>query len=312
MPRRAATAAFASLAYLLAPPEPVTAASSGAPASLRALAPPTGPPPPRLSEPPTPPAGLNTFRFSNPSSSGSRSSHASSQSVPTPDDFDLADVALVTTLDGRVHALRRETGQWVWTLHDPSSKGAGWVGEPLVSVGSRSASSVNGSRSGQDVLNVPPAGPGSRTTGDRSKAGSAEADEDEVYAIEPHSDGDIYVFVRSTKNPDGSTSTGTLQKLPLSVSQLVSLSPFTFPGDSSRIFVGKKESRLVGVDLKTGKLVGVFGPHDGWCEWKDGDRSGMKDNGTEECEDRIEGRPEDLLYMGRTGRFVIVTWSARG
>lgn len=193
--------------------------------------------------------------------------------------------------------MKRETGQWVWTLHDPGGKGGGWVGQPLVHAGRIRADVATGNVTVRDGgkrndLGLPEDDRGKRKAGEEEAYD--EAEEEEIYAIEPHSDGDIYVFVK-----DADAAAGTLQKLPLSISQLVSMSPFTFPGDTSRIFVGRKESRLVGVDLKTGKLVGVFGPNDGWCEWREG-KDGMRRSG-DECEEGIEGRPEDLLYMGRTG-----------
>jgi len=124
---------------------------------------------------------------------------------------------------------------------------------------------------------------------------AASGRDDETYIIEPAGDGDIYVYSRSS---------GGLEKLPLSMAELVNLSPFRFPGDNSRMFSASKHTKFVGVDIKTGRLVGVFGSNAGWCEWDEGDElsgGARKERIDEDCEEDIEKRPEDLLYMARTG-----------
>ncbi|KAJ7057052.1 hypothetical protein C8F01DRAFT_341940 [Mycena amicta] len=63
----------------------------------------------------------------------------------------------------------------------------------------------------------------------------------ETYIIEPQS-GDIYVMA----NP-----TGPLQRFPFSMSELVDMSPFSF---NDKVFVGKKETSSLLVDLATGKV----------------------------------------------------------
>ena len=197
--------------------------------------------------------------------------------------LELSELALVTTVDGAVHAIRRSNGQWAWTLHDNSAEREHFVSQPLVS-----------SRTG------PPAYPnyGSETSSSNVSAGTSinsrtaqpinDPLEDEIYVVEPAAEGAIYMHVKST---------GKTQKLPLSMAELVERTPFTFPDDDSRMFVGKRTTTLVGVDLATGKLAGVFGAEAGWCEWHN--RSpGMRDA---ESEEGIEHRPRDLLYLGRTG-----------
>ncbi|KAH9819103.1 IRE protein kinase [Melampsora americana] len=200
--------------------------------------------------------------------------------------FELSNLVLVTTLDGKLHGLDRNTGKWNWTLNDPSQKTEGLI--DLASV-----------QSNHHLHQFNP------------------NDQSEIYAIEPHNDGDLYVLSRSSNS-------SKLQKLPLSVSQLVNLSPFTFPSDSSKMFVGKKDTNLIGIDLKNGQVVGVLKadinrkPEKGkgrqTCERVDSllghQTCHMEDNGqgsssryeTDEPQtaDDIDQRPRDLLYIGRT------------
>ncbi|GAA95853.1 uncharacterized protein L969DRAFT_50761 [Mixia osmundae IAM 14324] len=221
------------------------------------------------------PEEIRKFTFTAPSPRGLPVQDGAPQSV---EDLELSDLALITTVDGSVHAVLRATGQWIWTLHDSKdvkqdNSTLRDINTPLVRVEDVAPRLIKPRPS-----NVKAVGEPLRTTQQES------ASNDEVYIIEPHADGDLYIFLRST---------GKMQKLPLSMHQLVEMSPFTFPGDDSKMFVGKKETKLVGVDIKTGNLVGVFGPEAGWCEWHDRDRPATG-------EDPIDARPQDLLYMGKT------------
>lgn len=185
--------------------------------------------------------------------------------------YELADLVLVTTVaDGAIHALKRETGQWMWTLHDSDAVRARSVLGPLVRSTSTTSPSANASSHDlSDATRLP----------------------EETYIIEPGT-GAIFLHLRST---------GVMQRLPLTISALVDSSPFTFADDTTRMFVGRKTTQLVGVDLASGKMVGIFGPEAGWCEWRT--RPGMTGAGAGqyECEDGIDSRPQDLLYLGRTG-----------
>jgi hypothetical protein len=189
--------------------------------------------------------------------------------------YELANLALLSAVDGSVFAVNRQTGRWIWTLHSNEAT----VLSPLVA----SQTNVTPSAYSAGLLTSKP--PELPLPGDQQ-----EATPDEVYVVEPTAGGSIYLHVKSS---------GTTQKLPLTIAELVDLSPFTFPSDDSRMFVGKRTTSLVGVDLASGKLVGVFGPEAGWCEWN-GKQGIAKD---EECEEGIQSRPRDMLYLGRTGAF---------
>jgi serine/threonine-protein kinase/endoribonuclease IRE1 len=196
--------------------------------------------------------------------------------------LELSPLAIAVTLDGGVHAVNRETGQWLWSLHSETgaehSSAEEPAARPLISV-----------RKGNASIALQPSSSGQQIHGNHS---NDSYEDEEVYVIEPHSQGYIYLWRRNGER---------VQRLPLSIVELVERSPFTFPGDDARMFVGRKMSSLIGVDLRSGRLVGDFGPEAGWCEWHDS-VTGKASTWTEaECEESIERRPGDLLYLGKTG-----------
>ena len=274
------------LHHLPQPPQflqPTTRRPPSLPDSIRHLtfnAPPAPPPVERLEFP----EFHGQFEAADPSSA-----YPGEETLGT---LALSPIVLAVTVDGHVHGIQRTTGQWLWTLHDdggagagPSSGGAGSSRlegtNPLVSplVRSRTRRTTPSTSSG-------------RLSNDTGLSAPDVVDE-EMYVIEPAGQGAIYLYTKSD---------GAIQKLPLTMQELVNLEAFTFPTDDSRMFVGRKESKLVGVDLRTGRLVGVFGNGNGWCEW-DPDQDGADDRvRTEECDEQIQRRPEDLLYMAKTGK----------
>lgn len=241
--------------------------------------------------PPAPPAS-DCYHCPNlGTDEGDERSSASQPDHQQLDYLALSPVFLAVTVDGHVHGLQRTTGQWLWTLHDDGGVGGGRssggtdssildtptpLSAPLVSSRSRKSQPTTQGKASNDT-----------------SLGAPDVIDEEVYVIEPAGQGAIYLYTRSD---------GVLEKLPLTMQELVNMEAFTFPTDDSRVFVGKKESKLVGVDLRTGRLVGVFGNADGWCEWdQDSQPSGGKVK-TDECDEQISRRPEDLLYMAKTGK----------
>jgi hypothetical protein len=116
--------------------------------------------------------------------------------------------------------------------------------------------------------------------------------EGEQYIIEPQS-GDIYVLAE----PDG-----PLQRLPFSMPKLVDMSPFRFSdGGVDRVFVGKKETSLLVVELETGRLLRTINSE---CPWEPpADHSGIKEIDLDELEDFETMPPTSThIYIGRSGR----------
>ena len=199
--------------------------------------------------------------------------------------YDISDLALVSTVDGHLHAIRRQTGQWAWTLHqsrdvkaqDPSAK----LGQPLVSSSTAYPDTAFVLQNDSDTT-------------------PAQDDRDELYIVEPSAGGTIYLHRKSGD---------TIIKLPLTIAELVDLSPFTFPTDGSKMFVGKKTTELISIDLATGQLLGVFGAENGWCEWNQGIN---RRDPLQEWEEDIHSRQRDLLYLGRTEYQLSIVSQATG
>lgn len=96
-------------------------------------------------------------------------------------------------------------------------------------------------------------------------------DQDDLYIIEPQS-GSIYVLQHpSSRMSSSSRKQQPLRKLPYTLPQLVDRSPF-FPAssqsdsrESGKMFVGRKETRLLVLELETGKVRGLVDPD--VCTW---------------------------------------------
>lgn len=200
-------------------------------------------------------------------------------------DLDLSDIALISTVEGSLHGIDRNNGKVLWNLDPRTSEGGGF--EPLV-----------GSTYGEKSQFTSFAELIQRQEGDGSLK---ELHQSGIYLIEPSSMGEVHVLTTETQDANGAPSNGIpkIEKLPLTLPQLVELSPFSFPGESNRVFVGKKKAKLVEIDAKTGKIGAVFGGDEGvWCgDAKDENCSGNDGNG-EKTEDQEE---PNWAYVGRTG-----------
>jgi serine/threonine-protein kinase/endoribonuclease IRE1 len=121
--------------------------------------------------------------------------------------------------------------------------------------------------------------------------------DDTEFIIEPQS-GDLY----KTDAPSG-----PLQRFPFSMAELVDMSPYSMADvDSRRDFVGRKETSLLLVDIRTGKIKATLNSEQ--CPWVpyDGD---VPDDGVidlDELEDsgsRVK-QPATEVFIGRTGKSV--------
>lgn len=141
-------------------------------------------------------------------------------------ELDLLDIVLVASVDGNLHALNRTSGSPLWSMSTPAQVNTPSSLKPLV-----------------------------RTT--HPEMDPDDEDTQEVYVIEPQT-GEIYIM----PNKDS-----PLQRLPLSMAQLVELSPYSISGeDSMKVFVGKKETSLLLVELETGRVKATVNPN-AECLW---------------------------------------------
>ncbi|KAJ7805583.1 hypothetical protein B0H14DRAFT_3771156 [Mycena olivaceomarginata] len=118
----------------------------------------------------------------------------------------------------------------------------------------------------------------------------------ETYIIEPQS-GDIYVMA---------TPSSPLRRFPYSVPELVDMSPFSFAtGDDHRVFVGKKTTSEVVVELETGNIKATI---DWACPWD------LFENLREDDEvdlDELEGSKPPMskpteVFIGRTDYHITI------
>lgn len=195
---------------------------------------------------------------------GSTNSHGNKQ-----DELEMLNIVLLASVDGKLHALNRATGEILWSMASSGSSAVPSTLSPLVRT--------------QHVMNH------FSDTDDEYSS--------EFYVIEPQS-GDIYVM---------SSSNGPLQRLPFTMAQLVEMSPFSFPGEEgSKVFVGKKETSMLLVELETGKVKAAINSECPWDPFEDPFED-VKDVEDELDLDELDGtkppkaeKPTEV-FIGRTG-----------
>ena len=183
------------------------------------------------------------------------------QGRESPQDFELLDIVLVATVDGKFHALSRSLGYTLWSM-GPSPSASGSLAVP-----SSLAPLVRTKHIDYDPDEIDDTTP------------------QETYIIEPQS-GDIYV----------STKPGApLQRFPFSMAELVDLSPFSAPtDDAKRVFIGRKETSLILLELETGKIKATLNSECPPYEDKSIDLDELEEDDTT--------RPSTTeVFIGRTG-----------
>ncbi|EJF56482.1 hypothetical protein DICSQDRAFT_113101 [Dichomitus squalens LYAD-421 SS1] len=192
-------------------------------------------------------------------------------SYPGSGDLELLDIVLVASVDGKLHALNRTSGASLWSMASSGTAAPAAFG-PLVRT------------------EHPEVDPDLTDDDDASR---------EIYIIEPQT-GDIYVM---------SSSDSPLQRLPFSMAQLVDMSPFSFSGDEDRrVFVGRKETSLLLIELETGRIKATVDPTCPWTPFEE-----MSESSEEVDLDELEGSkpPRDAgkrteVYIGRTDYHIAI------
>lgn len=197
----------------------------------------------------------------------------------------LTDIVLTASIDGKFHALNRTNGQLKWSMRDvPSSPDSYPLLHELVRTD-------HGSRDIHD-----------------------DVDSDDTYIIEPQS-GEIFVM------PPGSSANAPLERLPFTIPQLVEMSPFRFVGDDQRMFLGRKETSIITLDLDTGNVISIYADR---CMWDEANATTAVDahdlaelyDGFDDSESgrfRSNGRSQRReIHIGRTDYHVAVHIRGRG
>lgn len=187
------------------------------------------------------------------------------------DSLELLDIVLVASVDGKLHALSRSTGRPLWSMTAGSAGLSPAAFAPLVRT---------------THVAVDPDWDGDE--GD----GSGQ----EQYIIEPQS-GDIYVLA---------SPGGALQRLAFSMAQFVDMSPFSFSDEEDkRVFVGKKETSLLAIELETGKVKATINSE---CPWEADVVSSATEIDLDELEDATippKSSPT-TIFIGRTDYHVSI------
>ncbi|KAF7366637.1 hypothetical protein MSAN_00921600 [Mycena sanguinolenta] len=219
-------------------------------------------------------AEIVDLRTSKPSNVQSLSGPTKRESHPDPlGDSELLDIVLVASVDGKFHALNRTTGHTLWSMSSFASP-SGSVAQP-----STLAPLVRTRHIDQDP----------DLTDDNAYH--------EAYIIEPQS-GDIYVMA-SPSSP--------LQRFPFTMSELVDMSPFSFAaGDDHRVFVGRKETSLLVVELETGNIKATIDSECPWDPFED-----LREGDDEIDLDELEGSKPPIskpteVFIGRTDYYITI------
>ncbi|KAF8128728.1 hypothetical protein EV363DRAFT_1507755 [Boletus edulis] len=192
------------------------------------------------------------------------------------EDIKLVDIVLVASIDGTFHAVNRTSGQRLWSM----SAAASDIPSSLAPLVRTKHAAIDYDLTDDDDAHQ------------------------ELYIIEPQT-GDIYVMA---------TPTSPLQPLSVSMSQLVELSPFKFDREEDkRVFVGKKETSLLSIELETGKVKTINAE----CPWNPFEDLTEKDEiDLDELEDYPSGNDKFVpteVFVGRTDYHVaIYTRSSSG
>lgn len=186
---------------------------------------------------------------------------------------ELLDVVLLATIDGKFHALNRTDGTILWSMHNSFTTDC----------------AVGDEKSLSPLIRTP------HVLQSLSPGEGGEDEEDEkIYIVEPQS-GSIYVL------PPHATHSTPISKLSLTVPQLVDMAPAAFPGEETRMFVGRKETSLIAIDLDTGVVKGIVDT-DRECLWEPV-LGGQGETGADldDLEDTPQSRRKREVYVGRTG-----------
>ncbi|QRW13496.1 Serine/threonine-protein kinase [Ceratobasidium sp. AG-Ba] len=166
------------------------------------------------------------------------------------EDVRLADIVLAASIDGHFHALNRTDGELLWSMTDDlaytqSPRDPNTESAPAISSQSLLYNLVRSDH---------------RSLVDPALAHDYD-DDRETYIVEPQT-GDIFVLVPDSEGERDREM--AVERLGYSVPQLVELSPFKPPGDHERVFIGKKTTSLISLDLLTGRILSVYGER---CAW---------------------------------------------
>ncbi|KAF9806751.1 hypothetical protein IEO21_08560 [Rhodonia placenta] len=196
----------------------------------------------------------------------SRTGYHWASGTGTGDGLNLLDIVLVASVDGKLHALNRNSGETVWSM----AGGEGTAPATLAPLVRTQHPDIDPDLTDDD------------------------SDYQDVYVVEPQT-GDIFIM---------SSPNSPLKRLPFSVPQLVDLSPFSFSSDDDkRLFIGKKETSLLLIELETGRVKATLNSECPWDPFQDMAEPAEFDIDLDELEGtkppKLPSNPTEV-YIGRT------------
>ena len=213
-----------------------------------------------------------------------------------------AGLLFVSTLDGQLHAVDAQNGNYLWAFG---------TGESLLR--SQPATSVVGAPESQSAADVGDwdVMRGVEDEEDRMEReqyghinGGAAADDsrptdvDVDHLIIPGLNGQLFF----------STRAGQLQRLPVTVNELVAASPFKSADD--RMYVGRKSSAFILLERRTGKVKRVLNEY-GERVYHTGGDSGL-DSGSEGDSEEEAVDESELIWIGRQDQSVHAYHATQG
>ena len=183
------------------------------------------------------------------------------------DNLEPLNIVMLASVDGNLHALNRSTGAILWSMSSNSLNSPSTLA-PLV-------------RTQQTII----------------LDDDNDDSQQEYYVIEPQS-GDIYVMTSKSE---------PLQRLPFSMSTLVDMTPFRLSGEEgSKVFIGRKETSLLLIELETGRVKQTISSECPWNEYEDPFEDLKEAEETLEFEEYDNARPPkprrpSEVFVGRTG-----------
>ena len=203
------------------------------------------------------------------------------------DELELLDICLLASVDGKFHALNRTSGQILWSMGS-SSKGVNLDANP------------NQTKALDPLVRTQHFVHGITSDDSDSRHKPDMKQQKDMYIIEPQT-GAIFILPETD---------APLQRLPFTMAQLVDMSPFTLPGDDEhRVFVGRKETSLVVLELETGKLKSTVNSECPWDPFAEMDFASEKEadflDELENAEFRKNKPVSTEILIGRTGELTI-------
>ncbi|TCD64886.1 bifunctional endoribonuclease/protein kinase ire1 [Steccherinum ochraceum] len=188
------------------------------------------------------------------------------------EESELLDVVLAASVDGKLHALNRTTGVTLWSLSSNTPSGE--------KIPNSLAPLVRTKHPEYDPDLTDEGAPGRET-----------------YVIEPQT-GDIYVL----SSPDS-----PLQRLPFTMPQLLDMVPFKFgSGEGEKMFLGRKETSLVLVELETGRVKSIECPWDPFEDFAAEAAAQEDDLDLDELDGSKPPTKSTEVYIGRTDYHVTI------